>query len=321
MRILLTGSSGFLGRHILGSPAAAGISFTCATRAESSQPDRDIVLGPGPWGRTEFAHALAVSRPDVVIHCAGAIHGEARLLFEANAVSAAGLLAALSGMASPPRTILIGSAAEYGYVSGDAMPVREDYPCQPRSDYGISKYAQTLLGQAAAERGLPVMVARLFNPVGSGMPPNLALPSFAKRIVNAAAHGGIISVGDIDTHRDFIDVAEAARILLGLAHIPEWSWPVINLCSGRAFRLASLLDVLIAASGQQVQVRVDPTLVRFGDMPLLAGNTERLVALGLAPGLPNFEKLLPQLLTEAQTQSAQIPATMIESDHLEQRQF
>jgi len=300
MRILLTGSSGFLGRHIMASPAATGISFMCATRAEGGQPDRDIALGSGPWGRTEFEHALAVSRPDVVIHCAGATHGEARLLFETNAIPTAGLLAALSGMDSPPRTILIGSAAEYGYVSNDAMPVREDHACQPRSDYGISKYAQTLLGLAAAERGLPVMVARLFNPIGSGMPPNLALPSFAKRIIAAAEHGGLISVGDIEARRDFIDVAEAARILLGLARIQEWPWPVVNLCSGRAFRLGALLDVMIAASGQPLQVRVEPALLRPGDMPLLAGSTERLVALGLSPEAPDFEKLLPRMLTEAQ---------------------
>jgi GDP-4-dehydro-6-deoxy-D-mannose reductase len=299
MRILLTGSGGFLGRHILASPAAAGISIARATRTESGQSDQDIALGPGPWGKTEFEHALAVCRPDVVLHCAGATHGEARLLFEANTVTAAGLLAALSGMASPPRTILVGSAAEYGYVSDDAMPVREDHSCQPRSVYGISKYAQTLLAQAAAERGLPVMVARLFNPVGAGMPPNLALPSFARRIVNAAEHGDIISVGDIEARRDFIDVAEAARILLAFARASEWPWPVVNLCSGHVFRLGSLLDAMIAASGKPLQVRVDPALLRPGDMPLLAGSTERLAALGLAPEPPDFEKLLPRMLMEA----------------------
>ncbi|MBL0405061.1 NAD-dependent epimerase/dehydratase family protein [Microvirga aerilata] len=300
MRILLTGSSGFLGRHILASPASAGISFRCATRAESSRPDRDIVLGPGPWGRTEFEHALAVSRPDVVIHCAGATHGEARLLFEANAVPTAGLLAALSGMANPPRTILLGSAAEYGYVSNDAMPVREDHPCQPRSDYGISKYTQTLLGLAAAERGLPVMVARLFNPVGLGMPPKLALPSFARRIVKASGTDGVIKVGNLEVSRDFIDVREAAHLLIALACARHWCWPILNLCSGHAFRLDVLLNSMITACGKRIDVQVDPELLRSDDMPLLVGSTERLLAVGLAPEPPDFESLLPQILADAE---------------------
>ncbi|MCB5175197.1 NAD-dependent epimerase/dehydratase family protein [Microvirga lenta] len=307
MRVLLTGSGGFLGRHLLASPAAAGVHFVCAMRTEKGRPGHDVVLGPGPWGKAEFEHALAVGRPDVVIHCAGTTHGDARQLFEANAVPAGGLLAALSGMARPPRVVLVGSAAEYGFVSADAMPVREDHPCQPRSEYGISKYVQTLLALSAAERGLPVMVARLFNPVGLGMPPNLALPSFARRIAEALELGGAISVGDIDARRDFIDVAEAARILLGLARASAWPWPVVNLCSGRAFRLGSLLETMIAASGRQLQVRVDPTLLRPGDMPLLTGSTERLDALGLSPAAPKFDILLPRMLGEARLRYTAAP--------------
>lgn len=300
MRILLTGSSGFLGHHILASPAAFGAHFFCATRAGKGHSEQDVALGPGPWGRAEFEHALAVSRADVVIHCVGATHGgDFRQFLEANTLPAAGLLAALSGIANPPRIILLGSAAEYGFVSADAMPVREDYPCQPRSEYGIAKYAQTLLGFAAAERGVPVMTVRLFNPVGLGMPPKLALPSFARRIAVALENEGILRVGDIEISRDFIDVAEVARILLALTVAPSWPWPIVNLCSGHAFKLGSLLESMIAASGRRLQVKIDPALQRHGDMPLLVGNTERLAALNLRPAIPNFEHLIPDLLREA----------------------
>jgi GDP-4-dehydro-6-deoxy-D-mannose reductase len=201
-------------------------------------------------------------------------------------------------MANPPRLILIGSAAEYGYVSADAMPVRENHPCQPRSPYGIAKYAQTLLGLAAAERGLPVITARLFNPVGLGMPPKLALPSFARRVSAASRSDGVIRVGDIGASRDFIDVAEAARILLALTQA-DWRFLIVNLCSGKAFRLRSLLELFIAASHHRLQVKIDSTLLRPGDMPLLVGDTERLVAMGLQPAEPDFESLIPQLLAEA----------------------
>ena len=299
MRILLTGSTGFLGRYILASPVAVGTDIVCATRGNKGQSEKDLLLGPGPWGRAEFEHALAVSKPDVVLHCAGATHcGDPRKLFEANTLLASALLSALSAMGNPPRLIFVGSAAEYGFVSADAMPVRENHPCQPRSDYGIAKYAQTLLGLAAAERGLPVMIARLFNPVGVGMPPKLALPSFARRVAAASESDGIVRVGDIEASRDFIDVAEAARILLALTQA-NWRFPIVNLCSGKAFRLRSLLELFIAASDHRPQVKVDFALLRPGDMPLLVGDTERLVAMGLRPAEPDFEKLIPRLLAEA----------------------
>jgi GDP-4-dehydro-6-deoxy-D-mannose reductase len=116
--------------------------------------------------------------------------------------------------------------------------------------------------------------------------------------VRASESGGVIRVGNIEVQRDFIDVAEAARILLGLAGAAEWPWSLVNLCSGKAFRLEALLQAMIRSSGRRVRLQVDPALLRPQDMPLLVGNTERLGALGLFPEEPDFETLIPQLIAE-----------------------
>ncbi len=295
MRLLLTGATGFLGRHVVA--AATGWTVTRVTRAlKASSPD-EVALGPAPWTKADFAMAIGTARPDVVLHCAGAARSlDARSCIDTNTVLAAELLGAAADARSPPRVILVGSAAEYGIVPADAQPVVETFPCAPRSDYAVAKCAQTLLGFAAAMRGQPVLVARLFNPVGVGMPGELALPSFARQIVGPEP---VLRVGDLSAERDFLDVEEAARLLLGLAAMPDWSWPVVNVCSGRAYRLGDLLDGLIAASGVAVRVEVDPARMRPGDMPILTGSIERLAAVGLTPRLPDFSVLLPRLLTEA----------------------
>jgi GDP-4-dehydro-6-deoxy-D-mannose reductase len=70
--------------------------------------------------------------------------------------------------------------------------------------------------------------------------------------------------------------------------MPDWPWPVVNVCSGRAYRLGDLLDGLIAASGLRVRVEVDPALLGLGDIPIAIGSTERLTSAGLAPRTPNF---------------------------------
>ena len=180
----------------------------------------------------------------------------------------------------------------------DAQPVAETHPCAPQTDYAVAKHAQTLLGLAAVRRGLPVLVARLFNPVGVGMPDQLALPSFARQIVRPEARP-ILRVGDVSVKRDFLEAAEAARLLLALAELPAWPWPLVNLCSGRAYSLGGLLDGLVAAGGANVIVRADPALIRPGDMPVLTGSTDRLVSVGLAPRSPDFAALLPRLIAEA----------------------
>jgi nucleoside-diphosphate-sugar epimerase len=297
MRLLLTGATGFLGRHIVA--AATGWMVTRVTRAPKASSPDEIALGPAPWTRADFAAAIDTARPNVILHCAGtARNPDARSCFDTNAVLAAELLGAAADAREPQRVILVGSAAEYGIVPVGAQPVAETFPCAPRTDYAVAKCAQTLLGLAAAIRGQKVLVARLFNPVGVGMPGGLALPSFARQIAGPEP-SRVLRVGDLSAERDFLDVDEAARLLLALAAMPHWPWPVVNVCSGKAYRLGDLLEDLIAASGIQVRVETDPALMRPGDMPILTGSTERLTSVGLEPQAPDFSTLLPHLLAEA----------------------
>ncbi len=302
MRLLVTGAGGFLGRHVLASPAAAGCTLLRASRAAVARSADEVALGPGPWSRADFARGIAAARPDAVLHLAGATGGtDSRSCFEANTVLAAELLAALGAMPRPPRLVLMGSAAEYGFVPASAQPVTEDHPCRPQTEYGIAKYAQTLLGLAAAQRGLPVLVVRLFNAIGEGMPRHLALPSFARQLTGPPGSTPVLRVGNLAVARDFVDAAEAARLLLRLAAAPAWPWPLplANLCSGRAWRLRELLDRLIARSGLAARIEVDPALLRPGEMPELVGDTSRLREIGSAPEEPDFDALLPRLLAEA----------------------
>jgi nucleoside-diphosphate-sugar epimerase len=270
------------------------------TRAHVPASQDEIAFGPPPWTMTEFSRALAICAPSVVLHCAGDIRdSNARDCFEANTVLAAELLKAVAATPHPPRVILIGSAAEYGFVPEHAQPVKETWPCLPNTNYGVAKHAQTLLALSARRRGLPVLVARLFNPVGVGMPAHLALPSFAQQIVRLGSRS-TLRVGNLSTRRDFIDVEEAARLLVELAILPNWPWPLVNLCSGRAFRIGELLEGLVAAAGATITTEASPLLTRPDDMPVLVGDTTRLNSVNLFPAAPNFSVLFPRLLLDPQ---------------------
>lgn len=298
MRILLTGSTGFLGRNIISQAASYDVTIYRAVRQSAPGNDNEIILGPYPWGTEQFQHALAVSEADAVIHCMGStIASDAWKYFQANTMPTANLISAISAQPVPSRVILIGSAAEYGSAFDSSVPVKEDTACQPRSDYGISKYAQTLLGVAAEARGLPVLTARLFNPVGSGMPSGLALPSFARRI--ASSDDGSIRVGNIDVYRDFIDVSDASRILLELAQMPHFSWPLVNVCSGRPVQLKTILKKMISLANKPMHFEIDPALVRSHDVSMIVGDTSRLQEVGLRPEAPDFERIIPAILREA----------------------
>jgi nucleoside-diphosphate-sugar epimerase len=294
-RALVTGANGFLGQHLVARLAADGWIVVRAVRSApaGSTPDT-LVLGSKPWTPDMLADALAAAAPDVVFHLAGSPWAEpVAAMYETNLMLAARLLDAAAALARRPAVVLIGSAAEYGFVAEQDQPVREDHPCAPSTHHGIAKHAQTQLGLAWARAGMPVLVARLFNPVGRFMPSRLALASFAAQI---SAGASVLNVGDLDIARDFIDVDDAARLIAALAADGANFGQVINICSGVAIKLRPLVEELIRLANRRVDIAIDPARLRPGEMRVLRGDTGRLRALGLEVRTPDFVRLLPTLL-------------------------
>jgi GDP-4-dehydro-6-deoxy-D-mannose reductase len=190
--------------------------------------------------------------------------------------------------------VLIGSAAEYGYVPTSDLPVSEEHVCSPQTAYGVSKFAQTLLG--LSQRRRPVLCARLFNPVGPGMPSYLALGDFTDRVRHGETE---LRVGNLDVRRDFICADEAARLIGALCAIPDAFGQVINICVGEAFRLKDIVDQLIEIAPQAVSIVTDPLRVRGGEMPEFYGSTARLQRYGLTPSRPDFTSILGRMIAES----------------------
>lgn len=294
-RALVTGATGFIGRHLMAGLRAEGWEVAGAVRAEPLQePAGLLALGQGPWDRATFAAVLAQVRPDVVFHMAGLTWADTPAdFYTANVMLAAHLLDAVVACEAPPAVVLAGSAAEYGPVPETALPISEDAPCNPVTHNGISKHAQTLLGLAHARAGLRVLVARVFNPVGAGMPERLALASFARQLREGRT---CLTVGNLDVARDFIDVVEAVRLIATLAARPEAYGQVVNICAGEAFRLRPLVEEMIRLTRRTVRLEVSPALLRPGDMRQFHGSTARLSAAGLDVRTPDFSRILPELL-------------------------
>jgi GDP-4-dehydro-6-deoxy-D-mannose reductase len=299
-RALVTGATGFVGRHLVARLAADGWIVGTAIRGGVGRPtppeaQATFVLGRAPWDSRTLGSALAEFDPDVVFHLAGRTTAPtAAEMYEANTWLAASLFDTIA-RAGPCRPA--GSAAEYGPIPPARLPVAEDHPCAPVGDYGISKHAQTLMGLARARAGFGVLVARIFNPVGPGMPRHLALAGFAGQLRGPeAGQGSVLHVGDLDVERDFIGVAEAARLISALGAAPENFGEVYNICSGRAFALRPLVEELVRLSGRRVSLVTGPARLRPGEARVFFGSTGRLAARGLAPRVPGFAALLPALL-------------------------
>ena len=282
-RAVVTGAQGFLGRRLVRELTEAGMLVTGLAR--HGAPDSPcIAMGDGPWQAQDLARIIEETEPDVVYHLAGRAVGSAPQLQAANVDLARSVMDALVLAQARPLLVCCGSAAEYGGGVTDGEPTAETAACAPLTFYGASKLAQTHATLAFAQiTGKPVLIARIFNPIGPSMPAHLALADFAQQIAADGPSGKVLRTGNLDVARDFIDVGLVARALHRLALHPAAAG-VVNICSGRPMQLAQLVAMLIAASGRQVRLERDPMRVRPGELRAIFGDPGLLSRLtGILP--------------------------------------
>ncbi len=285
MRALVTGAGGFVGRHLCASLDTRGVEV----RTIGPRPTSAAHLTVDPIDLVALTAAVDAARPTAVFHLAGVrASADPTDYYRVNAAFAAGLLAALerSGQAGVP-VLLVGSAAEYGPIGPASLPVSETMLACPMSDYGISKLAQTHLGLAAAARGRPVVVVRPFNIIGPGMPTDLAVGSFAAQVA-AIVRGDApptLRVGNLASARDFIDVRDVVRLFVALLAHPRARGRVVNVCTGVATAMRTVVADLIALAGMEIAVEREPSRVKETDSSVHYGSTALLNAL-LGPLAP-----------------------------------
>jgi len=277
VRVVITGSSGFAGRHL--TALCADQEVTGLSSAVCDLRDAEATRA-----------AIAAARPDVVYHLAARAHvGESWRdpagTIHDNVAMALSVLEAVRAEAAGATVVAVASGEVYG--TPERLPIDESAPLRPQNPYAVSKASADLLaGFYADAHGLRVIRARAFNHAGPGQGPTYALSSFARQAAQGADR---IVTGNPDTRRDYTDVRDVVRAYRLLA---ERAAPgVYNVCSGRT---ASTRE-LVAALG--LEPEVDPALLRPHEVMELRGSYDALrAATGWEPEIP-LEQTLRDTLT------------------------
>ena len=250
---LVTGAIGFLGCHLIAAlktrPTHFGRIVETGRTLPHANESREFV--PADLTKTESIRCLleAVS-PDVIFHLAGKTPpGSAEDFYRANTLATALLFDVLRERGRPVRVVQVGSAAELGVVPDCDLPVGEDYPCRPTSAYGLSKWLCTQAG-VVSQFPIEVIAARVFNPVGPGIPEAQAIGSFATRLADPGI--SVLKVGDVTVKRDFVDVRDVARALIALAQQGH-AGLVYHVGTGQSQTVQSGLDYFIGRSGRSIE--------------------------------------------------------------------
>ncbi|QDV35974.1 NAD-dependent epimerase/dehydratase family protein [Tautonia plasticadhaerens] len=253
---LVSGASGFLGRHLLGvlgpSPGPGVEVVAIGRRLPEGWPP-DAFLPADLEDPPSLRRAVASARPEVVFHLGGRTPpADAASFYRSNVGGTAALLDALDALGAPCRVVAAGSAAELGPVPASRLPVDERTPCRPEGPYGLSKWFASRL--TAARLG-PVegIVARVFNPIGPGTPGGQAFGRFAAALAEPGPDPRVLRTGNLDARRDFIDARDVASALVALA-LRGRAGRIYPVGTGVSRSIAEGLDRLIALSGLRVTV-------------------------------------------------------------------
>ena len=313
---LITGATGFAGRHLLEHLLADDVPVHAWSNARGRAVDPALASDRRiQWravdllDRASVRSALDGTRPAVIYHCAGfaddhrAWQDPARAL-RGNVLATHNLLESARALALDARVVVPGSALIYR-PSSEA--IAEDAPIGPTSPYGVSKLAQEM---TAAASPLPVVLARPFNHAGPRQGPSYVTSAFAKQLaeIEAGLSEPILRVGNLDARRDLTDVRDTVRAYRALAEHGQPHRPY-NVCTGRAYRVRELLDILLSLARITVTVEVDSSRLRPSDNPVVRGNPARIIEeTGWRPAIP-IEQTLADLLafwrtTVAEEQSA-----------------
>lgn len=279
---LVSGQSGFTGRHVSAALTAAGYRVQGLQDPATGAPV-DLL------DREGLRRVVAATAPEAVVHLAAisfVAHNDVDAMYRVNIVGTRNLLDALASQPTPPRIVVVASSAN---IYGNATPgaIGEDAPTVPANDYAVSKLAMEHVARLWMER-LPITVTRPFNYTGLGQAPQFLIPKIVDHFRRGAK---IIELGNTAVFRDFSDVRTVADIYRRLVDRAP-AGQTVNICSGTAYALADVLAMMEEIAGYRIDVKVNPAFVRASEVARLTGDKSRLESLlGPVADIPLIETL------------------------------
>jgi UDP-glucuronate 4-epimerase len=239
LSVLVTGSSGFIGTHVVRHLTAAGHRIIGYDRVPPKEPfpDGSIYLcGDIRTDRLPFRDI------DAVVHLAAlaGVRPSMDRPFDYLSTNVTGTLRLLDHcrVHGIPHFVFASSSSVYG--PDTPLPAEETTTPDPCSPYALTKLHGEQWGRLYSRlHGLRFLALRFFSVWGPGQRSDLALESFRRRI---EAGEPVIIHGDGSHRRDLTHVEDVARAVELALHWPGPGADVLNIGTGKNHSVMDMLD-------------------------------------------------------------------------------
>ncbi len=303
-KCLITGCGSFIGSHLAEFLLKMELDVYGTVHQNSGNidhlKDKLNILRCDILDEERVESLIAEVNPDFIFHLAaqsliGTSWQDPKRTLNVNILGTLYLLESIRKAAINPVINVACSSAEYGFSDKDEIPIKETKALHPSSPYGVSKVAQDMLSHLYWQAyGLRVVRFRPFYITGPRKTLD-ACSDFARGIAEIeVGQRATLSVGNLETVRDCVDVRDAVRAMWLLIQ-KGTPGEVYNICSGKGCKMKDILDKLVSLSRRPVEVHPDPNLMRPSDELVLIGDNSKLCELGWKPQIP-IERTLSDIL-------------------------
>lgn len=305
-KILITGSSGFAGSHLVdyllskNTHSITGTYLSDKSVVNLPKSQRLKLMKVDFTRKEEVLKLITLVRPGFIFHLA-ALSSPADSYsmpvetFMNNVVAEVNLLEAVRntiGMSC--RVLIVSSGDIYGKVEEKDLPIDEETPLKPTNPYAVSKLAQDFFAlQYFLSYKLCIIRVRPFNHIGPRQSPGFVVAAFAKKIaeIEKGIRAPVMHVGNLEAKRDFTDVRDIVKAYHAILENGAVGH-VYNIGSGKSCSIQSILEQLLSLSKTKIEVVIDKNLFRPGDeAELLCDSTKLRKTISWKPTMPLEQSL------------------------------
>ena len=256
-RVLVTGATGFIGRHLCAALQQSGAVVLATSRSPIEGSLIGVGLISGDITDAGFvAQLVAKNQPEYVFHLAAfkkRSHGMAdfRLAADTNFLATANLAMACQASPSFRQLVALGTCEEYGPAG---TPFREESREMPANSYAVTKLAATYFLQTMHRASrFPVVILRPTLAYGPGQGVDMMLPA----LIRSLLAGRRFPMTPAAQTRDYVYIDDLVQAMLLASGNPSVCGQVMNVSSGEPVALRTIAEQVAALVGGEVADLLD----------------------------------------------------------------
>jgi nucleoside-diphosphate-sugar epimerase len=280
MKILISGTTGFIGSHLSIALSKQGHDVCCLDRyvvGRQFEGNNRRVVHADLNDHATIKEIVTHEQPDIVVHLA-AISPVAYSYTHWSEVlktnfTATANLAEVCRVNVPnlKQFVFAGTSEEYGQQT--SFPIKESADLKPNSPYAVSKVAaDKYLRMLYDAYGFPVTVMRPFNTFGR----NGNIHFVTERIITQMLNGDRLELGDLTPTRDFLHVDDHVSGYLAAIGNEKAVNRAFNICSGRGITICNYVKLIAELLDWHGVVDVDVIPKRPNDIACLIGDNTKI---------------------------------------------